>query len=56
MRGGALIQRLLMCKLSRGDERRRDQRGRPQEEKTGFLKSDGEGSIGTRGNVVGGGL
>lgn len=45
-----------MCKLSRGDERRRDQSGRPQEEKAGFLKADGEGGSDTRGNVVGGGL
>lgn len=41
MSGGALIQRLLMCKLSRGDERRRDQRGRPQEEKADFLMERG---------------
>lgn len=57
MRSRALIQRLLMCRLSRGDKRRRrDQRGRPQEEKPDFLKSDGEGSIETRGNVVRGDL
>ena len=47
-------------KLSRGDDRRRrrrrDQRGHPQEERSDFLTSDGEGSIETRGNVVGGGL
>lgn len=39
-----------------GNERRRDQRGRPQEEKTDFLQSDGEGGIESRGNVLGGGL